>query len=132
MDITNIYGQGTSMLCTNCKKENSSGSRFCNTCGAALGVFSELHQPNSAHSPRTNNSDFIGRERELAQLKADLEEAMSGRGQLLMLAGEAGIGKTRTAQELASYAEAQGARAFWGRCYEEEGTPPYWPWVWCA
>jgi len=46
-----------------------------------------------------------------------------------MLAGEPGIGKTRTAQELASYAETRGTQVFWGRCYEEEGAPPYWPWV---
>jgi len=46
-----------------------------------------------------------------------------------MLVGEPGIGKTRTTQELASYAESRGAQVFWGRCYEDEGTPPYWPWV---
>ena len=54
---------------------------------------------------------------------------MAGRGQMVMLVGEPGIGKTRTAQELTSYAETQGARVLWGRCYEEEGAPPYWPWV---
>ncbi len=46
-----------------------------------------------------------------------------------MLAGEPGIGKTRTAQELASHAETLGAQVLWGRCYEEDGAPPYWPWV---
>jgi len=46
-----------------------------------------------------------------------------------MLAGEPGIGKTRTAQELAALAETQGAQVLWGRCYEEGGTPPYWPWL---
>ena len=48
---------------------------------------------------------------------------------MVMLVGEPGIGKTRTAQELTSYAESQGARVLWGRCYEEEGAPPYWPWI---
>ena len=46
-----------------------------------------------------------------------------------MLVGEPGIGKTRTAQQLASLAEHRGAQVLWGRCYEEEGSPPYWPWV---
>ena len=46
-----------------------------------------------------------------------------------MLVGEPGIGKTRTAQELATYAERRGAQVLWGRCYEGEGAPPYWPWV---
>ena len=44
-------------------------------------------------------------------------------------AGEPGIGKTRIAQELATYAGLRGAQVLWGRCYEEEGVPPYWPWV---
>ena len=52
---------------------------------------------------------FIGRQRELAELKAALDRALSGQGQLVMLAGEPGIGKTRTIQELASYAENRGA-----------------------
>ena len=46
-----------------------------------------------------------------------------------MLAGEPGIGKTRTAQELAAKAEQSGAKAIWGWCYEQQGAPPYWPWL---
>ena len=60
---------------------------------------------------------------------AALDDAMSGQGRLVMLAGEPGIGKTRTAQELATLAEQRGAQVLWGRCYEEAGAPPYWPWV---
>ena len=73
---------------------------------------------------------FVGRLGELAELKSALEDTISGQGRLVMLAGEPGIGKTRTAQELAAHAETLGAQVLWGRCYEEEGTPPYWPWVW--
>jgi ATP/maltotriose-dependent transcriptional regulator MalT len=72
---------------------------------------------------------FVGRQREMGKLKAILEDALSVQGQLLMLVGEPGIGKTRTAQELAAYAETRGAQILWGWCYEEEGAPPYWPWV---
>ena len=79
-------------------------------------------------SPVQLNS-FVGRKRELGELTVALEEAVSGQGRLFMLAGEPGIGKTRTTQELASYAEDRGAKVFWGRCYEEEGAPPYWPWL---
>jgi len=39
-----------------------------------------------------------------------MDDALEGRGQIVMLAGEPGIGKTRTAQELASYAESRGAQ----------------------
>jgi DNA-binding CsgD family transcriptional regulator len=73
--------------------------------------------------------EFVGRQQEMGKLKGVLEDALSGRGQLLMLMGEPGIGKTRTSQELAAYAEMQGAQVLWGRCYEGEGAPPYWPWV---
>ena len=43
--------------------------------------------------------------------------------------GEPGIGKTRVADELATYASLRGAQVLWGRCYESEGAPVYWPWV---
>ncbi|PKB64707.1 MAG: hypothetical protein BZY80_02015 [SAR202 cluster bacterium Io17-Chloro-G2] len=72
---------------------------------------------------------FVGRQAEMGELRAALEDALSGRGRLVMLVGEPGIGKTRTAQELATYAGMRGAQVLWGRCYEEQGTPPYWPWV---
>src|ERR671919_3207147 len=72
---------------------------------------------------------FVGRQREMDELKSALEDTISGCGRLVMLVGEPGIGKTRTAQELASYAEARGAQVLWGWCYEEAGTPPYWPWL---
>ncbi|MFQ6028747.1 MAG: serine/threonine-protein kinase PknK, partial [Dehalococcoidia bacterium] len=72
---------------------------------------------------------FVGRQREMGELKAALEDALSGRGRLVTLVGEPGIGKTRTAQELATYAGMRGAQVLWGRCYEEQGMPPHWPWV---
>ncbi len=73
--------------------------------------------------------DFIGRQPELAVLTAALDDALAGRGQMVMLAGEPGIGKTRLSQELASRAESLGAQVLWGWCYEHSGAPPYWPYV---
>ena len=72
---------------------------------------------------------FVGRQREMGELKSALEDAISGRGRLVTLVGEPGMGKTRTAQELATYAGLRSAQVLWGRCYEEQGMPPYWPWV---
>ena len=72
---------------------------------------------------------FVGRQREMGELKSALEDALSGRGRLVTLVGEPGMGKTRTAQELATYAGLRSAQVLWGRCYEEQGMPPYWPWV---
>ena len=72
---------------------------------------------------------FVGRLLELGTLRGALDQAFNGRGQIVMVAGEPGIGKTRTAQELAQQGEERGALVLWGRCYEEAGAPPYWPWV---
>ena len=74
-------------------------------------------------------SEFIGRQPELASLTTTLDSALSGRGQVVMLAGEPGIGKTRLANELTTLAAARGAAVLWGRCHERRGAPPYWPWL---
>lgn len=78
---------------------------------------------------RAARAAFFGREAELARLRAGLEEASCGQGRLFPLAGEAGIGKTRTAEVFASHARLRGARVLEGRCYERAGAPPYWPWI---
>jgi len=72
---------------------------------------------------------LVGRQRELECLATALETVMAGRGRLVLVAGEPGIGKTRLVEELANRAEARGAMVTWGRCQEVDGAPPYWPWV---
>ena len=72
---------------------------------------------------------FVGRSHELDELRAGLDETFRGRGGLVLLVGEPGIGKTRVADEMATYASLRGAQVLWGRCYEGEGAPVYWPWV---
>ncbi|HEX2090069.1 MAG TPA: AAA family ATPase [Actinomycetota bacterium] len=72
---------------------------------------------------------LVGREDELDELRQGLENALSGRGQLFLLAGEAGIGKSRLSEEIAREARDRGARVLMGRCWEAGGAPPYWPWV---
>src|SRR5262245_3406966 len=72
---------------------------------------------------------FVGRERELGELRAGLDDAFSGRGRLFLLAGEPGVGKTRLAEELMAEARARGAETLIGRCWEAGGAPAYWPWV---
>lgn len=72
---------------------------------------------------------FVGRSQELAQLRSALEDVLSGKGRLVMLAGEPGIGKTRMALEVASHAGLRRAQVLWGRCHESASTPPYWPWA---
>ena len=78
-----------------------------------------------AHSQR---SDFVGRTREIGELRRGLEDALSGAGRLYLIAGEPGIGKTRLADELAREASGRGVQAIWGRCWEGGGAAAYWPW----
>jgi DNA-binding SARP family transcriptional activator len=72
---------------------------------------------------------FVGRDLELAELDGALADARGGRGRLVLLSGEAGIGKSRLADEASARARAAGARVLWGRCWEAGGAPAYWPWV---
>lgn len=71
---------------------------------------------------------FVGRDREVAELRAGLEEAAAGRGRLLLIAGEPGIGKTRLVDEFSSHAAGRGAQVLWGAC-QGMGEPAYWPWL---
>jgi eukaryotic-like serine/threonine-protein kinase len=80
-------------------------------------------------SPRRGGWDFVGRDREVAELVAGLEDALGGQGRLFLIAGEPGIGKTRLVEQLAGHAAERGARVAWGRCWEGRGAPPYWPWT---
>lgn len=72
---------------------------------------------------------FVGRERELSALHSALDLALSGKGSIVTITGEPGIGKTRIAQVLAESAAKRGVQTLWGRCSEDPGAPPYWPWV---
>jgi hypothetical protein len=69
----------------------------------------------------------VGRDRELQELLAGLDRAVSGRGGLFLLGGEPGIGKSRLADELGRHARERGHRLLWGRGWEDAGAPPYWP-----
>ena len=71
---------------------------------------------------------IIGREPELETMRAAVGEALAGQGNVLLVAGEPGIGKTRAAEELATDARVRGARILWGRCHEGERAPAFWPW----
>src|SRR5271168_2643028 len=79
--------------------------------------------------PAPSTNSFLGRERELTELRAALEDANAGRGRLFLFSGEPGIGKTRLAEEIAREAATRGMRAVWGRSWEGGGAPAYWPWV---
>jgi DNA-binding CsgD family transcriptional regulator/tetratricopeptide (TPR) repeat protein len=80
-------------------------------------------------SSMNDHRPIVGRARELDVFRAAFDRMLAGRRQLVLISGEPGIGKTRCAEALAEVAEDQGALVLWGRCREEAGAPPYWPWV---
>jgi tetratricopeptide (TPR) repeat protein len=71
---------------------------------------------------------LVDREQEIKTLRARLDATLRGEGGLVFITGEAGIGKTRLAYELRSYAKLRGAQCLMGRGYEREGAVPYQPW----
>src|SRR5438093_8863689 len=79
--------------------------------------------------PGAQPPPLVGRERERALLAAHLAAALDGRGSLVLIGGEAGIGKTALAEALGEEAAAAGALVLVGRCYDLTETPPYGPWV---
>lgn len=87
--------------------------------------------PNSRDTRRARASgeQLFGRERERARLTGLLDEARGGRGRVVLLGGEAGIGKTALIDALAADAEQAGCLVLTGRCYDLSTTPPYGPWL---
>jgi tetratricopeptide (TPR) repeat protein len=72
---------------------------------------------------------LVGRGGELNALRERWLGAWGGRGQLVLISGEPGIGKTRLAHELIAYARLNGAIVLQGGCYEYEAATPYLPLV---
>ncbi|MEU6857332.1 AAA family ATPase [Glycomyces sp. NPDC046736] len=72
---------------------------------------------------------LIGREQPAAVLAAQVAQVLDGRGGLVLVTGEAGIGKTALLAEAARDAAARGARVLNAACWEGDGAPDYWPWV---
>ncbi|RSM61453.1 LuxR family transcriptional regulator [Amycolatopsis sp. WAC 01376] len=71
-----------------------------------------------------NREPFVGRVGELASLRGRLADAAAGSGGLVLVSGPPGIGKTRLVEEATAAASA----VVWGRCADDPGAPPLWPW----
>ncbi len=81
--------------------------------------------PRRQHSLLLERPLFVGREAEWRDLRALWDEARSGKGRLVLVSGEAGIGKSRLVEELAQYVRQRGGRVISGRCYEQERPLPH-------
>jgi DNA-binding SARP family transcriptional activator len=86
-----------------------------------------LNLESTATAPLDATFPLVGREREWAQLQAAWRTAGAGHAQLVLLMGEAGIGKTRLADELFIRVNRQSANTAIGHCYPAEGMLAYAP-----
>lgn len=80
-------------------------------------------------SRRPGPGAFVGREHELGELEAGLDDARSGRGRFFLVTGEPGIGKSRLADELAAHAASTGMLVLRAASGEGGGTPAYWSFI---
>ena len=71
----------------------------------------------------------VGRDSERAELRRLLDQAVGGRGALILVGGEPGAGKTRLIEEVPFDARQRGCLVLTGRWHETEGTPPFIPFV---
>jgi predicted ATPase len=72
---------------------------------------------------------LIGRRLASSTLASAADAAARGAGGVVLLAGEAGMGKTALAAEAVARAKGRGAAAAWGTCWEGDGAPGFWPWI---
>jgi DNA-binding SARP family transcriptional activator len=79
--------------------------------------------------PLATDAPLVGRDQELAQLRAVVAEAGRGRGRMVACVGEAGVGKTRLVGELAGEVHTGNRRVLLGRCHESEQILPFAPWL---
>jgi hypothetical protein len=73
--------------------------------------------------------DVVGRDRQVRVIDDAIAGAAKGRGQVLLVPGEPGIGKTRLARAAIERARAAGVRTAWAAAWQGDGVPPLWPWA---
>src|ERR1044072_5382239 len=72
---------------------------------------------------------LLGRDRELALVGSLLDDLALSRGNLLLLTGDPGIGKTRLAEVVAARGRALGAEVAWATAWQGDGALPLWAWA---
>src|SRR6187431_2757226 len=97
------------------------GFRFCGEVDEGLS--------SSDASPRSARlRPFFGRQIETDRLYAAADKARAGHGNVVLIHGPAGVGKTRLAQRFVTQQRELGSEICWGGCREGQSAPPFWPW----
>src|SRR5262245_48342354 len=78
-------------------------------------------------SSTVSSPTLVGREAQLALLSEQLTQASSGQSRIALIAGEAGIGKSRLVAEIKARARQRGGQIVQGHCFEQDRALPYAP-----
>jgi tetratricopeptide (TPR) repeat protein len=81
------------------------------------------------HNTAETLTKFVGREKEIKDIKRLIQDTLGSKGHFLVIGGEAGIGKTRLIMEIGKTAQEQGFEFLNGRCLSIEQTEPYQPFL---
>jgi len=103
--LKTVRGRGYRILCR--------VERFERTTAASMGLAAR--------------AGFVGRDTLMQQLRSDYQTSVAGEGRIVMLFGEAGIGKSRTLEEFTSWCRGEGGLVLSVRCPDDPGAPPFWP-----
>ena len=76
---------------------------------------------------RAGAEQIIGREHPSAVLRADVSRLADSHGGLVLVTGEAGIGKTTLVSDAADHARRLGVLVLGGACWDSARAPDYWP-----
>ena len=85
------------------------------------------HPQQRVQAKGRHSRQYFGRAREMSRLQERFDEAAAGRGGVVLLAGEPGIGKSHALRQLADTARARAAVVLSGRCVEGGWAPPFLP-----
>lgn len=116
--------------------DNAASPRFVVTHNARGYRFAEIVVERSSSSDtrdvltKSLQADpFVGRSRELAIARGAAQAAREGRIQIVLISGEAGIGKSRLLDHISRDLQNTGYQVLPGRCPEAPGAPAFWPWI---
>ncbi|WP_412740501.1 ATP-binding protein [Krasilnikovia sp. MM14-A1259] len=73
-------------------------------------------------------ADLVGRESSTDRLRQVVDDMADGRGRLVLIYGEPGVGKSALAEYACGHATGLGATVAWGACWEGDGVAGFWPW----
>lgn len=88
-----------------------------------------LSSPDNDRKSPVPQPTFVGRDREVGRFRAVVDRVLAGHGQVVLVTGEAGIGKTTLVKLLTGESVFEAGIALAGHCYDLTTTPPYGPWL---